>query len=92
MTPQQKAARLQLIREIAEKYENKNLFAKKMRMQAIRARKISEAQQLKEERQLDRQLQKLDENHNHWTDASAFAKQAVGDTFIATTRFDNDWD
>lgn len=92
MTPQQKAARLQLIREIAEKYENKNLFAKKMRMQAIRARKISEAQQLKEERQLDRQLQKLDENHNHWTDASAFAKQAVGDTFTATTRFDNDWD
>ena len=92
MTPQQKAARLQLIREIAEKYENKNLFAKKMRMQAIRARKISEAQRLKEERQLDRQLQKLDENHNHWTDASAFAKQAVGDTFTATTRFDNDWD
>ena len=32
------------------------------------------------------------DNINHWTDAEKYADQYYGDTYRATTRFDNDWD
>lgn len=34
----------------------------------------------------------LREEEFHWSDASRYADEYYGDTFRATTRFDNDWD
>lgn len=31
-------------------------------------------------------------NPNYWTDASKYADQYYGDTYRATTRYDNDWE
>ena len=35
---------------------------------------------------------KVDKDERYWTDASSYADQYYGETYRATTRYDNDWD
>lgn len=44
-----------------------------------------------EKRAERRKTRKETDNELHWTDGRKFAAQAVGETFHATTRLDNDW-
>jgi hypothetical protein len=48
--------------------------------------KAQEARFVREEKR------KVESDERYWTDASAYAEQYYGETFRATTRFDNDWD
>lgn len=40
----------------------------------------------------EEKVKKIDKDERYWTDASSYAEQYYGETFRATTRFDNDWD
>jgi hypothetical protein len=48
--------------------------------------KAQEARFVREEKR------KVEPDERYWTDASSYAEQYYGETFRATTRFDNDWD
>lgn len=65
----------------AERLELIKAVAK--RFQAAKAR---EARWIREENR------KVEEDERYWTDARAYAEKYYGETFRATTRFDNDWD
>lgn len=43
------------------------------------------------DQKFDQMMDKMDENHNHWTDASKYASEYYGGVAFETTRFDNDW-
>ena len=47
----------------------------------------------RQDRQLERELEAMDENYNHVEPkvARAFAESLVGDVYRETTRFDNEW-
>jgi hypothetical protein len=48
--------------------------------------KTQEARFVREEKRV------VNNDERYWTDASSYAEQYYGDTYRATTRFDNDWD
>jgi lipid A disaccharide synthetase len=100
MTSTQKADRLALIATIAEKQNAKKrsnaafkakLTAKSKTVSASPARKVrkSEVKYLTEA--FFKSIDKMDENHNQWTDASKYADQYYGETMRETTKYDNDW-
>ena len=47
----------------------------------------------RQDRQLERELEAMDENYNHVEPkaARAFAESLVGDVYRETTKFDNEW-
>ena len=97
MTNAQKADRLALIREIAEKRNaqaafKSNLQSKNAAVRKAPAAKARKAEVVQTTDEYIRAIDKMDENYNQWTDASKYADQYYGDTMRATTRFDNDWD
>ena len=96
MTETQKAERLELIKAIAEKRKKSAEFRAKIAAGASRVRRWTDVEEkprrAKADREFDRMIEKLDENHNQWTDAPQYAKEYYGDVAHATTRFDNDWD
>ena len=59
------------------------------RMDAIRAASKRLAALKKREAYYTRQ--DLDENFNHWTDASKYAEEHYGDKMRDTVAMDNDW-
>ena len=96
MTAQQKADRLALIATIAEKRNAAANFKSKVQTKTSKARKSRAVSDRKSERtsSLDsfyKNIDKMDENHNQWTDASSYANEYYGDTYRETTKFDNDW-
>jgi polynucleotide 5'-kinase involved in rRNA processing len=96
MTAQQKADRLALIATIAEKRNAAANFKSKVQTKTSKARKSRAVSDRKSERtsSLDsfyKNIDKMDENHNQWTDASKYANEYYGETYRATTKFDNDW-
>ena len=97
MTNAQKADRLALIREIAEKRNaqaafKSNLQSKNAAVRNSTARKTRKTEVVQTADAFFKSIDKMDENYNQWTDASKYANQYYGDTMRATTRFDNDWD
>lgn len=100
MTNAQKADRLALIKDVHEKIEAEKrsnatfkakLKAKSKIVSASPARKVrkSEVKDLTEA--FFKSIDKMDENHNQWTDASKYADQYYGETMRETTKYDNDW-
>ena len=96
MTNAQKADRLALIREIAEKRNNQASFKSKVQKATSKVRDYTETvdapSRRKAQNVFDMDMDRMNENYNQWTDASKYADQYYGDTMRATTRFDNDWD
>lgn len=97
MTPQQKADRLALITEIAERQKSRKAFKAKLTAQGSVVRRYTdEVEKPKRKAKADpfsqASIAKMDENHNQWTDASKYAKEYYGETMFETTRYDNDWD
>ena len=96
MTNAQKADRLALIREIAEKRNNQASFKNKVQKATSKVRDYTETvdapSRRKAQNVFDMDMDRMNENYNQWTDASKYADQYYGDTMRATTRFDNDWD
>lgn len=83
----------------------KIIHQKRLKRQAFRARLEANAQKVrrytdevekparkKAAAKLDAIMDKYDENYNHYTDASKYAKEYYGERMYQTTRFDNDWD
>jgi DNA-binding protein H-NS len=96
MTPEQKAARLALIKQVAEKRNAIALFKEKQKANAATVRRwtdtVEKPRRAAKAAEFDAIIEKLDENHNQWTDGPQYAKQYYGDVAYETTRFDNDWD
>ena len=96
MTPAQKAARLALIKEIAEKQNRQAEFKRKQKINASKVRRWTDVEEkprrAKSQSDWDTMISKMDENHNQWTDSSSYAKQYYGEVYAETTKFDNDWD
>ena len=95
MTAQQKADRLALIKQIAEKKKRQAAFAAKLKAQGSVVRRwtdeVEAPRRAKAQKAYDQEIEKMDENHNHWSDASKYAEEYYGETMRETTRFDNDW-
>lgn len=92
LTAAQKADRLALIKDIAErKGMNKPSFKMRARKSTSKASKVVRDYTKNAADRFDKEIAKLDENYNQWTDASAYAKEYYGGVAYETTRFDNDW-
>lgn len=91
MTAEQKAARLALIKQVAEKRQAKANFKKRLQTKGIAPVRKARSYVDSEDRAFRKKMDKLDENYNQWTDASSYAKEYYGDVYRDTTRFDNDW-
>ena len=94
LTDAQKADRLALIKEIADRVQAKRAFKTKAKVSTSKIRKILAPEYAAEKRRLDkfdREIAKMDENYNQWTDAPKYAEKYYGDVYRDTTRFDNEW-
>ena len=93
---EQKAERLQTIKEVAERMKRRKEFKAKQQANAIRVRRytdeVEKPKRKKAQDSFDAEIARMDENYNAWTDASKYAKEYYGDCMYETTRFDNDWD
>ena len=96
MTAEQKAARLALIKQIAEKQKAAAEFKRKQKINAASVRRytdvVEKPARAKKNREFDAEIDRMNENYNEWTDAPQYAKKYYGDVAYETTRFDNDWD
>ena len=84
MTVQQKADRLALIKEIAERKKKMAKVRKTSASVISRAKPVSRKKK-------DIDIPK-ESNIYQWTDASKYAQEYYGETLHYTTKFDNDWD
>ena len=84
MTVQQKADRLALIKEIAERKKKMAKVRKTSASVISRAKPVSRKKK-------DIDIPK-ESNIYQWTDASKYAQEYYGETMFETTRYDNDWD
>lgn len=89
---QTKAERLKMIKAAAKRLQ----FKKKQAANAATIRRytdeVDRPSRAAKQREWDQMLDKLDENHNVWTDERQYAKKHYGDIAYHTTRYDNDWD
>lgn len=76
LTPHQLADRMALIREVGNK------FKQRQNHQALTKRRAAEV--------VD--SLPVDEDETHWTDNSKYANDFYGEAYRATVRFDDDWD
>ncbi len=86
MTASQKADRLALIKEIAER---KKKMAKVRKSSASVISKAKPVTRKNKKKDID--IPK-ESNIYQWTDASKYAQEYYGETLHYTTKFDNDWD
>tara|TARA_B100000768_G_C11078520_1_gene289739 strand:- start:78 stop:392 length:315 start_codon:yes stop_codon:yes gene_type:complete len=100
MTDAQKANRLAMIKEVHDKIMAKKrssaafktkLTAKSKAVSASPARKIRKEEVKDLTKAFFDSIDKMDDNHNQWTDASKYADQYYGETMRETTKYDNDW-
>lgn len=93
---QTKSDRLAMIKAAAEKINAQKSFRAKQAAKSSKVRRWTDVEEkprrAKSQRDFDRMIDKLDENHNRWTDESSYAKKYYGDVAYQTTRYDNDWD
>ena len=94
MTKQQYADRLALIKEVAErrKLNGKSSLKTRAQKSTKKAARVVRDYTKSASDRFEKELIKLDENHNHWTDERQYAKQYYGEVAFETTRYDNDWD
>ena len=91
-----KQERYEMIKAAAIKLE----FRKQMKKQGSISTRLRKAKSWVNEglaKDIDSQyndvaLAKMDENHNHWTDSSSYAKTHYGERAEAVNKYDNDWD
>lgn len=89
-------ARYTMIKAAAEKIN----FRKQMKKQGSISTRLRKAKSWVNEglaKDVDSQynddaIAKMDENHNHWTDSSAYAKAHYGERAEAVSKYDKDWD
>lgn len=91
MTPQQKADRLAMIKEIAER----NTLKRKSTFNTLKRKSkqsLQDVGSIKTKRVSNVVREPVQgENINYWTDASQYADEYYGETYRATTKYDNDW-
>ena len=79
---QNKAERLMMIKEIAER----NTLQRNNRMNTLKRKSKQSLEDVKEVREPVQ-----GENVNYWTDSSKYAEEHYGEAYRATTGLDNDW-
>lgn len=86
MTDLQYTKRAQLIKKVAEKRANK------AKVEARRWSNTNEkASGGHRQTRLEKELARLDENHNHWTDGSKYLQEHYGERVADQRNYDNDW-
>lgn len=87
--------RLEMIKAAAEKINKQKEFKRKQAINAAKVRRwtdvVEKPRRKAKDAQFERELARMDENHNEWTDAPQYAKTYYGDVAAETTRYDNDW-
>lgn len=94
MSVQTKEQRLAMIKAAAEKIQKKKAFRAKVSVSASKVRRgYDEEAEIRraKSRKFDEVIEKLDENHNQWTDGAQYAEKYYGDVYRDTIKFDNDW-
>ena len=81
--------RLETIAKIAQKLEARRVL--KARLANKTGVGASLAHHRREARKIDKMIEKMDENYNHWTDSASYAKEFYGETCDATVGNDEDW-
>lgn len=80
LNKQTKEERMQLIRDTAKRFKQK---------QAREARFIREEKQAEKDRKKEKASNMASEIY--WTDATKYANEYYGEVYHQTTKFDNDW-
>ena len=87
--------RIELIKAAAEKSERRRNLMARIGPSRIGELTASAAWEIEErevkEAKFDAEVEKMDENHNHWTDSAQYAKKYYGEAHHETTKHDNDW-
>jgi len=95
MTTEQKAARLALIKQVAAKRKAAAEFKRRQQINAAKVRRYTDVvdrpARSAKSAEFDRAIEKMNENHNQWTDAPQYAEKYYGQVYRDTTRFDNEW-
>ena len=93
MTETQKAARLELIKSVAEKRKKRAAFRLKLELGAKNVRRWTDVEEKPRrkarEDKIDQLINQLDDNHNHWTDAESYAETHYGTVARNTLK---EWD
>jgi hypothetical protein len=95
MTTEQKAARLALIKQVAEKRKASAEFKRRQQINTAKVRRYTDVVDRPARKakvaEFDGMIEKLNENHNEWTDAPQYAEKYYGQVYRDTTRYDNEW-
>lgn len=90
-----KNTRLAMIKVAAEKVAKRQAFKRKQAANAATVRRwtdeVEKPKRKAKADEFDREIEKLDENYNQWTDAPQYAEQYYGQVYRDTTKFDNEW-
>lgn len=87
--------RIEIIKKAAERVAKKAEFKRRQKFNSMLVRKWTDEPERKsrakktEDEYTDSALDKLDENHNHWTDTEKYAETHYGSVMRNTTR---EWD
>jgi hypothetical protein len=92
MTPEQKEARYNMIKHIAQRQQKLQAIKKasnKVKAAGRRAQRWTDTVESKYEKDIP-----ADDytNINAWTDSEKYAEKHYGDVYRETTRFDKEWD
>lgn len=90
LTEQQKAERLEMIRQVGEKMKAKKRQTRE-RMSRVRQESKTLIKRTPKKEKTGFEVPKETHNVNQYTDASKYAKKYYGETMFETQRFDNDW-
>ena len=83
--------RIAMIKAAQEKINRRKALVAKIKASSHNAVGYASRLADEEEKTLVKEIGRLDENYNHWTDAPKYAKEFYGEVYHETTKFDNEW-
>lgn len=83
--------RIEMIKAAQEKINRRKALVAKIKATSRVAVGYASRLADEEDTKLVKEIDRLDENYNHWTDAPKYAKEYYGDVYHETTKFDNEW-
>ena len=83
--------RIQMIKAAQEKINRRKALVEKIKASNHNALGHASRIAKTEDEKLVKEIDRLDENYNHWTDAPKYAKEFYGEVYHETTKFDNEW-
>lgn len=95
MTAEQKAARLEMIKAAAAKYNKRADFKRKQAINAAKVRRWTDEVERPARRakadEFDNMIAQYDENHNQYTDGSKYLAEHYGERLAEQKSYESDW-